>query len=124
LAARDDNATHVGVDLPATEDHSGKAQVLQTTIGAGAYDDLIDLDVARLAYWSHVLWQMRERHLWLNLTHVDLYDLGVGRIGVSLICLERTFGTAIHIGTCDLVYGEEPRLATSFDGLTPIRPIV
>jgi len=79
----EDEHPHVLRDLLSLEDLRRHFEVIETTIGAGADDDLVDFRTLDFVYRSNVIDRVRAGDLRRQRGDIDLDDLFVVRVGVG-----------------------------------------
>ena len=115
LAAGNDDAADVGMDLVAFEDVGCNLQVFQPAVGAGADDDLVDLDVAEGTDDLGIFRQMRESDDGFQFGQVDFHSPAVMSIFVGRDDVVAIGDAALFIGHGLFIDGENAVLGTGFD---------
>ena len=116
LGGGDDDAADVIGNLLALQDLGGDGHVFQTAVGAGADDDLVDLDVLHLGDGTGVLGQVGVSHGGLDLAEVNFNGADVLCIGICLVSSPGTVHTTFHVSNGGLVHREDAVLGTGLDG--------
>ena len=111
----DDDAAHALGDMLAFQHFVGGLHVLDAAVGAGANDDLVDLDVLTLFGEVGVLGQVRIADGRLQRGQVDGDGALILGVGVGLVLDPGALAAAFQVGFGDLIHREDAVFGTGFD---------
>ena len=90
LGCRDDNHTHMVANLVTFENFGSLLQILQTAVGAGAYNNLVDFDCMTFLSRMSVFRQMRISNYRNKLVELNIEYAGIFSIFVGSNCFPFT----------------------------------
>ncbi len=116
LCGGDDDHTHIGMHLVPLDHLRRLAYVLDPSVGAGAYDRLVDVDRGELAHGLYILWQVRTSDLRLHACEVVFPHIRINRLSVALVEFIFPARPLCDIPLRDLVGFDDAVFRTGLDG--------
>ena len=122
---RNDNAAHPLGNLLAIQNAVSRLHILHASVGAGADDHLVDLNVLQLPGRVGILRQMGAGHRGLNGRQVNFDGFFIGSIFVGGINHRLPLRSALQIFQCPVVHRENAVFRTGLNGhIADAQPVI